>query len=143
MTDKNGKRRECAIILDAATPPNLSLHHDSHGRFRKATGFTFTRHQPQPFPPRTEEEVKGLKRRAPSPNKLGGRSSLVTSNYVVFNPSAFALCGIAGRGDAWSLSLGVCTSACWCLYQVGCFLYKVLFYRRAERGPVMMSLWGH
>ena len=91
MTDKNGKQRECAIILDAATTLSLSLHSDSHGRFRKATGFTFTRLQPQPFPPRTEEEVKELKRRAASPNKLGGRCSLVTSNYVVFNPSAFAL----------------------------------------------------
>ncbi|RII23913.1 hypothetical protein CUC08_Gglean012743 [Alternaria sp. MG1] len=114
MTNKNGKQRECAIILDAATTPSLSLHSDSHGRFRKATGFTFTRIQPQPFPPRTEEEVKELKRRAALPNKLGGRCSLVTSNYVVFNPSAFALYGIAGCGDAWSLLLGVCGSECWC-----------------------------
>lgn len=60
---------------------------------------------------------------------------------VVFNPSAFAPLGIVS-GEARSLSLR--PAGLWVGAAMGAlsFLFKSLFYRRVEMGPVMMSLWG-
>lgn len=57
----------------------------------------------------------------------------MTTNYVVFNPSAFALCGIAGRGDAWSLSLVLAGLGVGAWSEVGCLLYKVLFKQNGQK----------
>ncbi|KAF1847475.1 uncharacterized protein K460DRAFT_58851 [Cucurbitaria berberidis CBS 394.84] len=116
MTNKNGKRRECAIILDV--PYRLSCHctlTDSDFASCWVThsprddGVTLVHHT-QPSPPRTEEKVKESKRRA-ALRKLGGRAAADDEN-VVFNPSAFTLALLSRKplycqcGGAWSLSLG-------------------------------------
>jgi hypothetical protein len=86
MTNKNGKRRECAIFHDE--PFRLLTLHCDGSAFSQAAGSPSRSHTTRPSPPRTEEEVKESKRRA-TLRKLGGRAAADDEN-VVFNPSAFA-----------------------------------------------------